>query len=118
MNRVTHFEIPADDPDRAMRFYEKAFNWQFTQFGDQSYWMARTGDAGDPGIDGAVTKKNHPDQPLTNNIQVADLDESIAKVEALGGVLVVPKTQIPGVGWFCFFKDTEGNIMGMMQELG
>lgn len=60
MPRVVHFEIPAADPQRVIQFYADVFGWQSSQFGDNPYWRLKTGDAFQPGIDGAVIKKFAP----------------------------------------------------------
>ena len=116
MNRVTHFEIPSDNPEGLMDFYKKAFSWNYIQFGQEPYWLAMTGDASTPGINGAIMKKKHPQQPITNSIGVEDIDASIKSIEAAGGTIVVPKTAIPGVGWLSYFKDPDQNIFGIMQD--
>ncbi len=115
MNRVTHFEIPSDDPQRAMQFYADTFGWTYQQFGDQSYWMINTGD-GAAGINGGLMKKNHPQQPVTNSIEVGDIENAIATIEKNGGQIVVPKMAIPRVGWLAYFKDPDQNIFGVMQN--
>ncbi len=114
-NRVTHFEIPCDDPQKTMRFFEKVFNWSFDQFGDQDYWFAKTGDDNTPGINGAIMKKRDPNQPITNSIQVENIDHTMTEIEAAGGKIVVPKMPVPGMGWLSFFKDPDGNIHGVWQ---
>ncbi len=114
-NRVTHFEIPCEDPEKTMTFFEEVFNWTFQKFGDQDYWLATTGGMS-PGINGAIMKKRHPNQPLTNSISVEDIDEIIDLIERHGGKVVVPKTAIPTVGWMSFFKDPDGNIHGVWQN--
>ena len=115
-NRVTHFEIPCDDPEKTMKFFEEVFNWQFQKFGENEYWMATTGDEKEPGINGAIMKKRDPQQPMTNSISVSNLEETMEKVNASGGQIVVPKMPIPGVGWLAFFKDPDGNIHGIWQD--
>ena len=115
MPRPVHFEIPADDPARAIRFYEQVFGWQFQQWdGPMPYWMVRTGDDG-PGIDGGLHAKAHPGQGPVNTIAVASCDDYLAKVEAAGGRTVVPKMAIPQVGWLAYCTDPEGNTFGIMQ---
>jgi len=116
MSRVIHFEIPAQDPEASMSFYTDVFGWSFQRFAGQEYWLATTGEAGQPGINGAVMKRRDPGQPVTNSIGVSDIDAAMRKVESAGGVIVVDKTPIPGVGWFCFFKDPDANILGLMQS--
>ncbi len=66
------------------------------------------------GIDGGMMTRPGP---VTNTMAVEDLDATLAKVEQGGGVIVVPKMEIPNVGWLAYFKDTEGNIFGAMQSL-
>ena len=112
MNRIVHFEIPATDPEKSMAFYQTVFGWKFSSFGDYPYWLAETGDADQPGINGAIMQRRDPAQPMTNSIQVADVQEAIRAIEANGGVLVVPPTPM-GTGSFAFFKDPDGNILGL-----
>jgi predicted enzyme related to lactoylglutathione lyase len=116
MSRVTHFEIPADNPDRAIKFYEKVFGWKIEKWdGPIEYWMIRTGPEDEPGIDGGLTRREDPDTKVENMIDVKDLDRSIKEVEANGGTVVRPKMAVPTVGWLAYFMDTEGNIFGMME---
>ena len=116
MPRPVHFELPADQPERLIAFYEKVFGWKFTKWdGPMPYWMISTG-AGEPGIDGGVTPRAHPGQAVTNTIAVANLDEAIAAVTAAGGTITVPRMPIPGIGWLAYFSDTEGNPGGLMQN--
>lgn len=115
MGKVVHFEIPTDQPEKSMDFYKNVFGWKFTQFGEESYWLADTGPADQMGINGAIMKRNHPQQPVTNSIGVANLDTAIAEIEKNGGSVVVPKTVVPGVGYMAFFKDPDQNIMGVWQ---
>jgi predicted enzyme related to lactoylglutathione lyase len=113
MNRVIHFDILADKPDKLIDFYEKVFGWRFNKWeGPMEYWMIRTGD-GD-GIDGGLGKKT-PEASNANTIEIENLEEIIAKVRAHGGTILSPKGPIPGVGWFALFKDAEDNIFGLMQ---
>jgi hypothetical protein len=116
MPRPIHFEIPADDPARAIAFYEAVFGWRFSKWeGPMSYWLITTGAEGEPGINGGLMPRQHPDQPCVNTIGVADVDASVAVVERSGGQVAVPKMAIPGVGWLAYCKDTEGHIFGIMQ---
>jgi predicted enzyme related to lactoylglutathione lyase len=116
MNRPVHFEIPAENPERAIQFYQALFGWKFQKWdGPMPYWIIMTGE-GEPGINGGLMPKRHPDQPCVNTIEVADLDAQTALAEKSGGTCVVPKMPIPGVGWLAYFKDTEGHIFGMMQN--
>ena len=115
MPRPTHFEIPAENPERAMQFYSIVFGWKFTKWaGPMDYWLISTGDPGEPGIDGGLMPRRDPNQPCVNTIRVANVDASLATVAQAGGVCVVPKMAIPGVGWLAYCKDTEGHIFGIM----
>ena len=116
MPRPVHFEIPAENPERAMKFYREVFNWSFTKWdGPMDYWIVSTGQPGEPGIDGGLMPRRDPAQPCVNTIAVSNLDESLKAVDQSGGTCVVPKMPIPGVGWLAYCKDTEGHIFGVMQ---
>jgi predicted enzyme related to lactoylglutathione lyase len=116
MSRVVHFELPVDDPDRAANFYRSVFGWQINKWeGELDYWLVRTGKAGDMGIDGALTKRSEGFMHTVNTVGVESLDESIARVEAHGGKILMPKNHIPGVGWLAYAQDTEGNNFGIIQ---
>ncbi len=78
-NRVTHFEIPSDNPEANMKFFSEAFGWTFKQLGDRPYWLAISGDKNTPGINGAIMKKRAAGQPLVNSILVDDIDEAVKK---------------------------------------
>ena len=113
MNRVVHFEIPASDPDRVMKFYQSVFGWKFNRFGEAEYWIVETGPAAQPGINGAIMKRRDANQPVANSIEVENIDRAVESVAKNGGQIVVPKTTIPAVGYFAFFKDPDENIFGL-----
>jgi predicted enzyme related to lactoylglutathione lyase len=115
--RPIHFEIPAENPQRAIDFYSSVFGWKFNKWdGPMEYWLISTGDAAEPGINGGLMPRQHPEQPCVNTIGVANLDASLKAVAGKGGLEVVPKMAVPGVGWLAYCKDTEGHIFGMMQN--
>jgi len=117
MPRVIHFELTADDPERATQFYSKVFGWQIQKWdGPQDYWLITTGEVGTPGIDGAIMRRGDFSAPVVNTIDVPSVDEFVAKITANGGSVVAPKMPIPGIGYFAYCKDTEGNIFGVMQS--
>jgi predicted enzyme related to lactoylglutathione lyase len=117
MSRVTHFEIQADDPDRAGRFYKEAFGWSVDKWaGPLDYWLVGTGAKDEPGINGAIMKREVPGAQTINTIDVADLDEAIERVRKAGGSTLSDRTTVPGVGHFCYCADTEGNVFGIMQN--
>lgn len=116
MPRPVHFEIPAENPERAMQFYTSVFGWKFNKWdGPMDYWVISTGQPGEPGIDGGLMPRRDPTQPCVNTIGVANVDQSLQTIAQEGGVCVVPKMAVPGVGWLAYCKDTEGHIFGIMQ---
>ena len=115
MSRVVHFEIPAENPERAAAFYKKAFGWKIEKWpGPMDYWLVNTGDSGAPGINGGLMKKGDV-KTTTNTIDVQSVEKAVATVTSVGGKLIMPKTPIPGVGYFAYCEDTEGNLFGVMQ---
>ncbi|HET8922828.1 MAG TPA: VOC family protein [Candidatus Acidoferrum sp.] len=116
MSRVIHFEIPASDPERASKFYQKVFGWKFDKWaGPMEYWMVTTGPEGKPGINGGMLRKPGPVSVTTNTIDVESVDAATAAVMKAGGKQIMPKSPIPGVGYFAYCEDTEGNMFGVMQ---
>jgi len=116
MSRIIHFEIPAADPEKLSTFYQKVFGWKFDKWaGPTEYWMIITGKDGEPGINGGMMRKPGGIASTTNTIGVDSVDGAIAAVSKAGGKLVMPKTPIPGVGYFAYCEDTEGNLFGVMQ---
>jgi len=118
MGRVVHFEIPADDPDRALKFYNEVFGWQHQTWneGTEPYHLLSTGPEDEPGIHGGLMRRQNPDHPLSVTVDVDDLDAAIERVTAAGGQLAMPKMAVPGVGWLAYFLDPEHNCLGMMQR--
>jgi predicted enzyme related to lactoylglutathione lyase len=116
MPRVIHFEISANEPEKTVSFYENVFGWQFHKWeGPQDYWLITTGQDGQPGINGGLMPRREPNLGTINTLDVPAVDAYVAKVEAAGGAVIVPKMAVPGVGWLAYFKDPEGNVFGMMQ---
>jgi predicted enzyme related to lactoylglutathione lyase len=116
MPRVNYFEIPADNPDRATKFYSEVFNWKIEKWaGPMDYWLVTTGTEPEPGIDGGIAKRSDLNA-VTNTIGVTSLDEAMDKVVAAGGKVVKPKTTIPGFGYMAYCLDTEGNTFGIMES--
>ena len=121
MARVVHFEIHAENPERAIQFYQKSFGWEFQKWeGPMDYWLVMTGPKDQPGIDGGlVPRQGEIDGEAVIayvcTVDVPDVDETVSNVEKNGGTVAVPKMAVPTVGWLVYFKDTEGNIFGAMQ---
>ncbi|MFL5588805.1 MAG: VOC family protein [Ktedonobacteraceae bacterium] len=122
MPRVVHFEIHADDPQRAVTFYQDIFGWQINKWGGpEDYWLVITGPDNEPGINGAILRRHGPvngDAVIAYvcTIDVPSVDDVTAKITAHGGTIALPKMAVPQVGWLAYGKDTEGNIFGVMQS--
>ncbi|MHA1908980.1 MAG: VOC family protein [Candidatus Thorarchaeota archaeon] len=117
MPRVLHWEIVSDDPERTKKFYEEVFGWTITKWsGPMDYWNVRTGDPNKPGIEGGFKRRENPEEVTVNSIYVDDIDKRIELIKASGGEIVRPKFPVSGVGWLAYFKDTEGNLWGIMQD--
>ncbi len=124
MPRICHFEIHAEQPERAIKFYSDCFGWKFNKWpGEWDYWLITTGPQDQPGIDGGLIMR-HGAGPLEGQavnsfvctMDVANLDEQLTQVVAAGATIALPKMPVPGVGWLAYIKDTEGNILGLMQD--
>lgn len=121
MGRVVHFEIPADDLDRAERFYTTVFGWRARNIGAQNYRLLSTGEEGEPGIDGALATRTGPAPNGSTGawvctVEVGDIAETERAVVAAGGKQVRDRATIPGIGWVTYFTDTEGNLFNALQS--
>ncbi len=113
---MVHFEISADQPERAAKFYSTVFGWEIQKWpGPQDYWLITTGKEGTVGIDGGLMKRMHPSATTVNTIDVPSVDEFVTKVTQNGGKVIAPKMAIPGTGYLAYCQDTEGNTFGIMQ---
>jgi uncharacterized protein len=119
MNAPAYFEIQADDPSRAVRFYREIFSWNFSKVdGFQiEYWRIET-----EGPRGGLLQrpaKTPPPQHGTNafvcSMEVANFDAIAANIQRAGGQTALPKFAVPGVCWQGYFLDTEGNTFGIFQ---
>jgi predicted enzyme related to lactoylglutathione lyase len=119
-NNIAHFDIAADDVERARRFYEKAFGWRCEAWGPPDFYMVHTGSAQDPGIHGSISKREEAvagrgRSGFECTISVADLDKIKAAIVANGGKIVLDEYEIVGVGRMIRFEDTEGNSVCAMR---
>lgn len=128
-NPIVHFEIPADNVERAIEFYTKTFDWKIEKMdmptdsstGGDPYYAVRTTETDEknmikkPGaINGGLMKRKGKGQPFMNYISVASIDESLKTITENGGTIMLPKTEImKDMGWIAAFMDTEGNMMGL-----
>jgi uncharacterized protein len=118
MPTIVHFEIPADDIDRAKKFYINLFGWYIEKWpspenlpGGPEYSMITTiDDKRNKALTGGMMKRQMPEQQgITNYIDVKSVDEYSAKVVQLGGQVKMTKTAVPGLGYFAICIDTENN---------
>lgn len=118
MPKFVHMDISADNPERAANFYRTVFGWEVTkQEGPVPYWLVATS-PGDPTAVGAgIGQRDQPWQSVAPTIEVPSVDEFSARVEASGGTIVVPKQLMPTVGYLVAFKDTEGNVMALLEPV-
>jgi predicted enzyme related to lactoylglutathione lyase len=117
MPRVIHFEIPADDPERAVQFYREVFGWTIDKWdGPSEYWLVGTGPESEPGIDGGLARRTEPGAGTENTIGVDSIDVYLQKITQNGGKILRPKAAVAGVGWLAYCEDTEGNRFGLMQD--
>ena len=120
--RVVHFEIPFDDGDRARNFYGEAFGWQVQAMPQMDYTLATTGPSTDTGPTesgfingGMVSRSNAPAPGPTFAVDVDSIEDTLKKVAELGGSTVVGKTPVGPMGWTAYFKDPEGNVIGLWE---
>jgi predicted enzyme related to lactoylglutathione lyase len=117
MATIVHFDLPADEPERAKRFYESLFGWKFNSIPGMDYHFIETADAeGEVGVAGGMSKRTSPEDRIINYMGVDSIDDHMEKVEALGGNVIRPKIPVPGWGYLALCQDTEGNLFGLWQE--
>jgi uncharacterized protein len=123
---IVHFEIPADQPERAARFYRELFGWDIKQYegtvaGGMDYWMVRTvptdeqGRPAQPGVNGGLMRRMYPNQTPVNYINVESIEDAVSRAERLGARVLMGKTPVPGMGWFAQLTDTEGNLFAVWE---
>jgi len=121
---IVHFEIPADDMEKLRKFYSKLFGWKIEKTpGPIEYWMIETvpvdkkGMPIRPGVNGGMMKRQQPEHKPVNYIAVESVDEYTKKIKALGGKVLVPKMEVPGIGWWALALDPEGNQFAILQSM-
>jgi len=125
-NRVVHFEVQADDCERAMKFYKDVFGWEFMKWegSPTPYWMLMTApkDSKDPGINGGLLPRPVPlsagmcgSNAFVATVQVDSYEDIEKKILSAGGKVAMPKFSIGGMAWQGYYLDTEGNTFGLLQ---
>lgn len=125
MNKVVHFEIPAEDLDRAKGFYGSIFGWQLNTMpmpgGEYTVVMTTPVDEQtqmptEPGaINGGMMQRDERTPAPVITVDVEAIDDALRQIEAAGGTTITPRTAIPGMGAFAYFKDPEGNVLGLWE---
>jgi predicted enzyme related to lactoylglutathione lyase len=119
--RVVHFEIPFDDEARARAFYGNVFGWNLQSFEGMDYTLVSTGPTGDQGatepgfINGGMAQRSDTFSAPTVVVDVDDIESALADVEAKGGTVVSGKNPVGEMGWAAYFRDPEGNVLGLWQ---
>jgi predicted enzyme related to lactoylglutathione lyase len=123
MDKIVHFEIPADDVARAKKFYGSIFGWELEDMQGMNYTSIRTVAVDEqqmptePGaINGGMMKRTSDTPSPVITINVDSIDRALGEVQAGGGRVVQPRQEIPGMGAFAYFKDTDGNTMGLWEN--
>lgn len=123
---IVHFEIPADNPERAAKFYRELFGWDIQRFqgsgegtedrdSDFEYWMVKTvptdgsGRPSEQGVNGGLMRRMFPNQTPINYISVESVDDFLGKAQQLGAKVMMGKRPVPAMGWFAQLTDPEGN---------
>lgn len=123
---VVHFEIPIDEHERAKKFYSSVFDWHMQDMpvDDDVYTFAITTPVDENyqhtekgAINGGFFRRNPDLKTPVITIGVSSIDSFAKKIEAAGGQMVVPKGEVPDMGYYAYFKDTEGNIMGLWEDM-
>ena len=114
-NPICHFELVTPDVEKARDFYSRLFDWKIEAMPGADYWLINAGR--EPG--GGMMKTPAPGVPTawTMYVLVNDVENALARVKDLGGRVLTPKTEIPGIGWFGVFADPQGAVLALFEEL-
>jgi uncharacterized protein len=123
MDKVVHFEVPFDDAERAHGFYRDAFGWRLETMPQFEYTMVTTTPTDDRGqvsevggINGGMLRRQGPITSPVITIGVDDLDDTLARVEKLGGKVAIGRQPVGDMGFSAYVQDTEGNVIGLWQN--
>lgn len=118
MPTIVHFDVPADDIERAQIFYNSLFGWTFEKYDGpiEYYQIATKAEDGSPGVYGGMGPRGEPGQQVMNYIGVPSVATYLERVTLLGGTILMPRTPLPGIGSLAICVDTEGNRFGLVDE--
>ncbi len=121
---IVHFEIPADDVEKLRKFYSELFGWKIEKMpGPMEYWTIETVPVDEkgmpvrPGVNGGMMKRQKPVEKPVNYIAVESVDEYSKKIEELGGKIIAPKQEVPGIGWWALALDPDDNHFAIFQSM-
>ncbi len=130
MGNIAYFEIPAEDIERAKKFYKTVFGWDIRNIPMEGvppdYQSVMTGKPENVKGNnyemsqlnsGGMMKRMFPEQPIMNYVKVDNIDETLKIVKESGGMMFGEKNKIPNIGIIAFIKDSEGNILGLWQPV-
>ena len=126
MDKVVHFEVPADNVERAQKFFGDVFGWEIHKapLDTSDYYFVHTVETDDKGmpkesgaINGGMMKRQSPSESVVIVLSVASLQRSLDKVEEAGGKVVTPEMKVGDMGLYARVTDTEGNVIGLWQNL-
>ncbi len=117
MATIAHFEIPADNLERAERFYSSLFDWKFENAGGDYHMITtRSLKKGGCSVPGGLYQRQEAQMPIMDYIGVNSVSDYLTKVEKLGGKILKPKTAATGYGYYAIVQDTENNQFGLWEE--
>jgi len=123
MGKVVHFEIPADNLARAKKFYNTVFGWKIDDYPEMQYTILRTTETDAKGmpkevgaINGGMLERQDPVRAPIVTISVDNMEQATAKIETNGGKIIRPKIAVGDMGFAAYFRDTEGNVIGLWQN--
>ena len=112
---IVHIEFSTKDREESGKFYADLFGWGIQQMPEMDYAMFET----DDGVGGGLNpvKDDYPAGTVMVYVGTDDIEATLSKVEELGGKTLVPKSEIPGMGWFAMFSDPTGNTIGLFTSM-
>ena len=112
---VVHIEFSAENLESAGKFYTDLFDWKVTQMPEMDYAMFESQEDFGGGLN--PVQENNPAGTVMVYVGTEDIEATLAKAESLGAMTVVPKSEIPDMGWFAMFRDPTGNVIGLYKAL-
>ncbi len=116
MGRIVHFEIPSENPEKSLDFYSKTFGWKAQKWGEMDYWLFETGETKNPGINGALIKKQQHFTTVINTINIDNIEQTMESISKNGGEVISPVMDLPEVGKIAYFKDPDGNVFAVIED--